>query len=87
MDNQKRTADESFEIKLRNHKKEPVEIRVIESLALDQLGHHAKSDPFTKTDAQTIEFRIALNPDQEKIVTYTTRYTQLRFKEQTPLSR
>ena len=32
VDNGKRIATESFEIKVRNHKKEPVEVRVVEHL-------------------------------------------------------
>ena len=69
-------ADESFEIKLRNHKTEPVEIRVVEHL---YRWHNweitEKSDDFIKTDAQTIEFRVQVGPDEEKTVTYTVHYT------------
>jgi len=72
----RRTIDEGFEIKVRNHKKEAVEVRVVEhlyrGLTWDISSH---SDPFTKTDAQTVEFRVALNPDQEKTVTYNAHYT------------
>jgi hypothetical protein len=71
-----KTMDESFEIKLRNHKKAPVEIRVVEPL---YRGNNwtitAKSDDFKKTDAQTIEFRVTVPPDAEKTVTYTVHYT------------
>src|SRR6266581_3179992 len=78
VDNLKRTADESFEIKLRNHKKEPDEIRVTEHLCRWRTWEIvAKSDPFTKIDAQTIEFRIAVKPDEEKVVSYKVHYTQL----------
>ena len=35
----------------------------------------AKSNAFVKTDAQTMEFRIQLKPDEEKTVTYTAHYT------------
>ena len=34
-----------------------------------------KSQEFTKTDAQTIEFKVALKPDEEKTVTYKVSYT------------
>jgi hypothetical protein len=68
--------DESFEIKLRNHKKEPVEIRVVEHLyRWNNWNITAKSDEFKKTDAQTIEFRVPVKPDEEKIVTYTVHYS------------
>ena len=67
--------DESFEIKLRNRKTEPVEIRVVERLyRWVNWEILQKSDAFTKTDAQTIEFRVQLKPDEEKIVTYRVRY-------------
>ncbi len=68
--------DESFEITLRNHKTEPVEIRVVEHLyrwynwAIAQ-----KSDEYVKTDAQTIEFRVMVAPDEQKTVTYRVHYS------------
>ena len=69
-------ADESFEIKLRNHKKEPVEIRVVEHLyRWTNWAITAKSNDFVKTNAQEIEFRIPLKPDEEKTVTYTVHYS------------
>jgi hypothetical protein len=68
--------DESFEIKLRNHKKAPVEIRVVEHLyRWSNWEITAKSDDFEKKDAQTIEFRIPVKPDEEKTVTYTVHYS------------
>ena len=77
-DNLKHTADESFEIKLRNHKKEPVEIRVVEYLwRWTAWEITQKSDPYTRKDAQSIEFRVKLKPNEEKLVTYKVHYTQL----------
>ena len=69
--------DESFEIRLRNRKKDaPVEIRVVEHLyRWNNWEITAKSDDFKKTDAQTIEFRIPVKPDEEKTVTYTVHYS------------
>lgn len=68
--------DETFEIKLRNRKKEPVEIRVVEHLyRWNNWSITAKSGDFKKTDAQTIEFRVPVKPDEEKIVTYTVHYS------------
>jgi len=68
--------EEAFEIKLRNHKKEPVEIRVVEHLArYDNWSITEKSDEFTKLDASTIEFRVSLKPDEEKAVTYRVHYS------------
>ena len=34
-----------------------------------------ESDPYTKKEAQLIEFRVALEPGAEKIVRYTVHYT------------
>ena len=68
--------DESFEIKLRNRKKEPVEIRVVEHLyRWSNWEITQKSDDFKKTDAQTIEFRVPVKPDEERTVTYTVHYS------------
>jgi hypothetical protein len=71
-----RIFDESFEIKVRNRKKDPVEIRVVEHLfRWSNWTVTDKSQDFVKTNAQTIEFHVALKPDEEKIVTYKVRYT------------
>jgi hypothetical protein len=69
-------ADESFEIKLRNHKKEAVEVRVVEHLYRGvnwEVGE--KSQDFQKTDSRTIEFPVTLEPDKETVLTYTVHYT------------
>jgi hypothetical protein len=70
-------ADETFEIKLRNRKKDqPVEIRVVEHLYRWSNWHITKSsDPYTNKDSQTIEFRIPVQPDQERVVTYSVHYS------------
>ena len=69
-------ADESFSIKLRNHKKEPLEIRVVEHLyRWTNWEITEKSDAFTKTNAQEIEFRVPLKPGEEKTVTYKVHYS------------
>ena len=68
--------DESFEIKLRNRKKEPVQFRVVEHLyRWNNWKITAQSDEFKKTDAQTLEFRVNVKPDEEKTVTYTVHYS------------
>ena len=71
-----RWVDESFEIKLRNHKKEAAVVRVIEHLYRG-MGWEIveKSSTFLKTDAQTIEFQVQVPPDGEKTVTYKAHYT------------
>ena len=68
--------DEAFEIKVRNHKKEPVEVRVVEHLyRWSTWDIPTSSMPYAKTDAQTIEFRVRLQPDEEKTITYAAHYT------------
>src|SRR6266700_230960 len=68
--------DESFEIKLRNHKKEPIEVRVVEHLyRWNNWDIMKNSDPFNKLDSKTIEFRVRIPADGEKVVTYTSHYT------------
>ncbi len=66
---------EAFEIKVRNHKTEPVEIRVVEHLyRWTNWTILEKSDDYIKTDAQTVEFRVTLKPDEEKTITYRVEY-------------
>jgi hypothetical protein len=76
MDSGKSTATESFEIKVRNHKKESVDVRVVEhlyrALSWDIASNSAD---YKKTDAQTIEFPVTIAPDGEKTITYTAHYT------------
>ena len=68
-------AEEDFEIKLRNRKTEPIEVRVVEHLyRWTNWTITQKSDEFVKKDAQTIEFTIPLQPNQERSVTYRVRY-------------
>ncbi len=68
-------AEESFEIKVRNRKAEPIEVRVVEHLyRWSNWRILQQSDESTKKDAQTIEFRIPLKPDEERTVTYRVRY-------------
>ncbi len=75
MDNRNSTLQEAFQIKVRNHKKEPVEIRVVEHLyRWSNWEIIEKSDDYTKTDSQTVEFRVTLKPDEEKVITYRVRY-------------
>jgi hypothetical protein len=76
IDTSKNWLDESFEIKLRNHKKEAVEIRVIEHLfRWFTWDITEKSDAFLKTNAQAMEFRVQLKPDEEKKIRYTAHYS------------
>ncbi|MDO8540518.1 MAG: hypothetical protein Q7S40_08805 [Opitutaceae bacterium] len=68
-------AEEGFEIRIRNRKAEPVQVRVVEHLyRWTNWTILQKSADFTKKDAQTIEFEIPVKPDEERIVTYRVRY-------------
>ncbi|MEM6885907.1 MAG: hypothetical protein AAF571_12835 [Verrucomicrobiota bacterium] len=67
---------ESFEIKLRNRKKEAATIKVVENLYRWPSWKITKhSDTWQKADSQTIEFLVKLEPDEEKVITYTVHYT------------
>jgi len=75
-DGANRVATQTVEVKVRNHKKEPVEIRVREHAHRSNTWTlTAQSQPHEKKDAQTFEFRVPLQPDEEKVITYTIRYT------------
>ena len=68
--------DESFEIKVRNHKKESANVRVVEHLYRCVNWEIAsKSDDFIKTDAHTAEFRVRIPAGGEKTLNYTVHYT------------
>ncbi len=76
IDHTERYIDESFEIKVRNHKAEAVELRVVEHLyRWHNWAIQEKSQDFKKLDSQTIEFRVKLQPDEEKTVTYLVHYS------------
>jgi hypothetical protein len=68
--------DESFRITLRNHKEVPVEFRVVEHLyRWTNWEIVTSSEEWTKTDSQTIEYRITVPPDGEHELSYTAHYT------------
>jgi len=67
--------EESFDITLRNHKSEPVEVQVYEHpwrwSDWEIVKHNAE---WKKVDQTTIDFPLKLNKDEEKTVSYTIRY-------------
>lgn len=69
--------EETFEIRLRNWKEDQtVEIRVPETLyRWSDWEIVNSSDPFTKVNSNSIEFRVPVEPGQERVITYTVRYT------------
>jgi hypothetical protein len=71
-----RWIEESFEIKVRNHKSEPVEVRIVEHLyrwtSWDILKN---SEPFTKLDSRTVEYVVQIPADGEKTLAYKAHYS------------
>lgn len=69
-------VDESFEVRLRNAKKEAMQVRIVERLYRGLNWEVVqKSDPFEKRDSNTIEFIVTVPPHGEKVVTYSAHYT------------
>ena len=67
---------ESFEIKVRNHKQQPVQVIVRENLFRWTNWEITKSsDKWEKQDARTIHFPVDIAAGGEKTVTYTVKYT------------
>ena len=68
-------AEESFEIRVRNHKKEATRIVVVEHLYRGATWDITQnSGDFNKKDSQTIEFPVDVPPDGEQKVIYTVKY-------------
>ena len=69
-------ADESFEIKVRNHKDEAVEVTVVEHMyRSDTWEISATSTKFEKKDSQTAEFTLQIPANAERMVFYSVHYT------------
>lgn len=64
--------EESFEVKVRNHKDSPVEVNVVDHVWSDWSVLRS-SHSLIKKDAHTIEFPVSVPKDGEAIVTYTIR--------------
>jgi len=76
MDSSSRWVDETFEIKVRNHKSTPAEVRVVEHLyRWTNWEIRSNSDKFNKLDSQTVDFTVQIPPDGEKTVTYQVHYS------------
>ena len=76
LDESRHWADESFEIKVRNHKKEDVKVRVVEHMyRWIQWEVTASSMEYKKTDARTVEFRPTIGSGGQAIINYTVHYT------------
>ena len=67
--------EEAFEIKIRNHKEEPVTVKVLEKLyRWSDWKILEKSHDFEKVDSRTVIFPITVPKDGETTVTYRVRY-------------
>lgn len=76
VDHKGRWAEERFEIKLRNHKDQPVVIKVVENLyRWSGWKILESSQKYAKKDADTIEFSAQVPKDGETVVTYAVRYS------------
>ncbi len=76
IDTGRKTMTESFEIMVRNHKDEPVEVLIKETLYRWNNWEIIDSNhKFTKYDANTIHFPVKIDKDGEQVITYTVRYT------------
>lgn len=75
VDHGRSSADESFEVTVRNRKTEVAEIRIVEHMyRWSTWDIPMSSTPFTKRDAQTVEFTVQLKPGESRTVTYNVRY-------------
>lgn len=71
-----RVMEESFEIKIRNHKEQAVDVIVRENLyRWSQWSLIQQSIASEKKDARTVEFPVRVAAGGEAVVTYRVRYT------------
>ncbi len=70
-----KAREETYQIKLKNHKKTAVRITINEELRHWSAWQIIRSSHrYTKTSAKQIKFDVKISPRQEKTVTYTVRY-------------
>jgi hypothetical protein len=75
IDTSAKTIDESFEISVRNRKKEAATVVVREYLYRWSTWEiTAKNHAFDKRDAQTIDFPVEIAADGEGKISYSVRY-------------
>jgi len=76
VDTRARVMEEAFEIKVRNHKDQPVEVIVRENLyRWSNWRVVSNSADYDKQDARTIEFPVKVAKDGEAVITYRVRYS------------
>ncbi len=70
------TIDESFEIRIRNHKKEAVTVRAVEHLyRCNTWQITSSSHDYRKLDANQIEFPVAVRANGDVTITYAVHYS------------
>jgi hypothetical protein len=67
-----RRYEEAFEVTLRNHKQEPVVVRVVEPIPSDW-EMLSNSHPYRKLDAFTVRFDVPVPRDGEVTLRYRVR--------------
>ena len=71
-----RVVEETIEIRVRNHKKEAVEVQIAEHpWRWSQWEITNASSDWTKVDQSTLRFPVRIAADGEKVVRYTIRYS------------
>ncbi|HET6566002.1 MAG TPA: hypothetical protein VFG52_11360, partial [Xanthomonadales bacterium] len=76
VDSRSRQLWETFEIKIRNHKDEPVTVAVLENLyrsanwKIENVNHS-----FDKENSNRIRFDVKVASEAEAVITYTAHYT------------
>jgi hypothetical protein len=73
----KNTVKEEFEIKIRNHKKEAVTVKVLEKLYRNSEWRlFNNTQPFEQLDSRTVIFPVQVPADKEAVVKYAVEYKQ-----------
>ncbi|MFH1011396.1 MAG: hypothetical protein V1784_09225, partial [bacterium] len=67
-----RVREDAYEVKLRNHKTEQVEVSVLDYFWGDWKILES-SLPYEKKSARQVEFKVKVNPDEEVVLTYRVR--------------
>jgi hypothetical protein len=76
VDSNQHWMDESFEIRIRSHKKDPVDVRAVEHLyRWTNWKITENSANFQKKNAQAVEFPVTIAPNGEQVITYTVHYS------------
>jgi len=69
-------VEETFEIKVRNHKSESAEVMVYEHpWRWNQWEITGSTTQWEKVDQSTVRFPVKIGKDKEKVIRYTIRYT------------